>query len=315
VDLNALLAHHARTMSSHYRGDLADHAPMALRALARLGASDARLAEFYASYLPQLEPMGADETRAVDVIHKALLAHGVSSVLRIHLPRVLEGLVGGAFHGVIRVAWALAEPACDDVRELAVALVYAESEATRLFAAGRKRTPTTKDVMALLAQLQMLHLEKPTLPTIAKRMKAIASDPRVLRIVDQLHIDDDTILHTLSHTAQRLHQVADDFTSMHALTGLSAVRQLLPRAPHVDTHDVKLQLWEAFAVAYVVVGAPELPQVDEVTTSWSEIGALALASNDDHVAKYVCACEDEESATGDGIHRTLAVRTATRGFT
>ncbi len=52
----SLISDHNKKYSSQYRGELANHLPMALVALERLGADSDRLTAFRDHYIKRLEP-------------------------------------------------------------------------------------------------------------------------------------------------------------------------------------------------------------------------------------------------------------------
>ena len=114
----------AHRFGAFYRGYLANHLPMALVALDRMGADDAALARFEAGHvLTHLEPIERDPDfqRAVEVAEARLAREGRDAVLRCDLERLLTGIGSGAFHGAIRTAYALES---GSPRELAHALAY-----------------------------------------------------------------------------------------------------------------------------------------------------------------------------------------------
>ena len=83
--------------------DFSDHLPMALVALDRLGASDARLAEFSERYSRSLVPVRAE----VQTVRERYGADSDDDVVARHLPRFVPGIGSAAFHCVIRLAYAI----------------------------------------------------------------------------------------------------------------------------------------------------------------------------------------------------------------
>lgn len=121
MTLRSLLDAGAR-FDAEYRGGLSNHLPMALTALSRLGADDARLERFAAGYAARLEAAPAGErwpagdawtgrfgdraawTAYRDLFRQWLQAEGAQSVLRQALPALMPGCGAAAFHGPIRAA-------------------------------------------------------------------------------------------------------------------------------------------------------------------------------------------------------------------
>ena len=104
---------------------LTNHLPMALVAKAGLGATRSELERFTAKYRRRLVATGESErhlTKAtwrsaigeshayvdlVDYFDREIDEHGVEETLRSHLDALVDGVSGAAFHGVIRLAYAL----------------------------------------------------------------------------------------------------------------------------------------------------------------------------------------------------------------
>ena len=123
MDLLALLEAGAG-FDAEYAGGLSNHRPMALLALARLGAPASRLEAFAQRYArrlqaappPQAWPAGEPWDRRLgqrqawpqyrDFFRQQLRRQGRPSLLRQVLPRLMQGCGAAAFHGLIRVAYA-----------------------------------------------------------------------------------------------------------------------------------------------------------------------------------------------------------------
>jgi hypothetical protein len=305
---------------AEYSHNLASHLPMALVALARLGADDQRLTDFaqrYATRLhsaPPAEPWPPGEawkSRLGDprawpayrsLFNEWLDHEGAPAVLAQALPPLLHGVGAAAFHGPIRVAYALA---AGHSHELADALAY---WACRWFALGEM--PTTgreRDPAAVLARL---HIAKPRRPLIAERMALVARQAAFARVAACLQIDCDTTLAQLAALAARLYAASDNFTVLHLVTSAHAVRLLLPWLDTDECNDALGQYWLAFVAGYaasgLTAGLPNVPPAE--LRPWSEIVARAIASDDDHVIKLVDSCREQELAYGGEVWRAAASR-------
>jgi hypothetical protein len=212
--LRALLTDAAR-FDAEYRGGLSNHLPMALTALTRLGADDERLAEFAQRYAQRLHPATALEAWAAGdpwrgrfgdplawpayrSLFREWIAHeGASAVLAQCLPPLMEGVAAAAFHGAIRVAYALAANHAD---ELADGLAY---WSCRWFFCGAPRQGgSEREPARVLARLDFAHELAPQ-PLIAQAIAAAAAHPHFDASLAPLHVN-------LRTTLPRLAQIASE---------------------------------------------------------------------------------------------------------
>jgi hypothetical protein len=96
-----------------------------------------------------------------------------------------------------------------------------------------------------------------------------------------------------------------DFTALHAVTSTHALRVLLPWFPD---RDLALRYHaQALVAAYVRMNAPRIDaRFDAEAPSWETIDTRAIASEDDHDAKFVYSCSQEQAARGDALYRRAA---------
>ncbi|CAD5370125.1 conserved hypothetical protein [Rubrivivax sp. A210] len=295
-----------RGWDAEYASGLSNHLPMALTALAALGADEARLQQFAAGYSTRLRPAPAREEwpagdpwagRLGDVAawpaYRSLFGQwlqyeSVDAVLAQALPQLMPGVGAAAFHGLIRVAAALRAGHAD---ELADALAYWACRWLDLGqhqAAGRVADPAR-----LLARL-------PAAATsgglIFERMRAAAAQPGFNAVVAQWKPGEQAEqgLARLARLAARIHAASGGFTALHLVTSAHAMRLLLP---FVDEPLPALRsYWRAFAAAVAASGAADGALPDP--RPWDELVAAALAQADDHVIKLVDACREEQQAHG-----------------
>ncbi len=298
---------------AEYGGGLANHLPMALVALQRLGADDAHLQAFGERYRQRLEPappaavwpggqawtlrLGQREAWPLyrDLFARWLQRDELGDVLRQALPRLMVGCGAAAFHGLIRTAYALqsAQP-----QEMADALAY---WACRWLDLGTSRAHGRTDDPARL--LPRLPVPGGGQRLIFERMQAAADLPAFATTVAQLRVDDRT-LQRLAELAAGLYARSGNFTVLHLVTSAHAVRVLLPfvdePAPAVRAY------WRAFAAgcAGTDVEADEAPPLQP----WERIVEHALASDDDHVIKLVHSCREQTGAYGGTAWQRAASR-------
>ena len=288
---------------AEYAGGLANHRPMALLALARLGATEAQLNAFAQTYSRRLQPAPphspwpAGDAWASrlgergawpayrDLFGEWLLHEHSSHVLRQALPRLMRGCGAAAFHGLIRTAYALH---ASRRQELADALAY---WACRWLDLGASQGAALEgDPEAVLRQMHAVHSSA---GLIAQRMEVAAATPHFQATVTRLHVHDGT-LPQLAALAAQAFAASGNFTALHLVTSAHAVRLLLPCVD--EPLPALAGYWRAFAAAVcasgMTVGTAPTPR------PWSELVAAALASEDDHVIKLVDSCREEQRAHG-----------------
>jgi len=232
----------------------------------------------------------------------ALARDGRDAVLRAALPALLPGVAAAAFHGAIRTAHAV-EAAHEG--ELACALAYwawrwqplapaprgavmpIEAWCERLVAAGE-----TCAFDGSLISLRMAHAAQSALYHELAGSLAPAID-----LPDRL----------LAFAAQRYADTRN-FTVLHMVTGLRALRVLLPWVR--DSDAALREVVPAFTAAYLsaAIRTAALPPIPVMT--WSAIVRRAIASDDDHVIKLVHACHGAAQRKVPGPFLAAAARAA-----
>lgn len=309
---------------------LSNHLPMALVALDRLGADGDRLTEFARRYVRRLVPVPDgeaiatfDEWRAArggrDVYGPArsyleaqLASHGLDEVVRRHVVHLVDGLSGAAFHGIIRLAYAL--ESTSDAR-VAAGLAYLTQVHQPLGACGRADPVTDDPVVALrrVADLEGLRAASAA-GNIGERMRAVAQRDEFRDVVDWLAVTEDTPAR-LVDAATALYAQTDDFTALHGLTGSHAIGVV---ARFVDDGAALCAWWfQALAAAYVTIGAPRLADPTaavrpwlESPDTWDEIASSATASDDEHVIKLVYTARTLDATSSNPLLRAAAARQA-----
>lgn len=130
----------------------------------------------------------------------------------------------------------------------------------------------------------------PTQPTIDVEMRLVAHDERFAALGAALAVTDDTddADEQLAAAALRVCAATNDFTALHAVTGLAAVRSLRPWIE--DSRLATRYAFQALVAAYLSRGAPPLwsrDHYDEVAASAprdvAEVRRRAAASDDARV--------------------------------
>jgi hypothetical protein len=308
-----------------YQDQLTSHLPMALHCLHRLGASPQRMQEFYAVYARrfhgQSQPFVAPESplaiadwrqlRGQSDAYPTLLAYfnglvarnGTETALRLALPDLMPGVAAAAFHAVIRTAHAV-EAA--HAGELAAALAYWAWRWQPL-----AEPPITGPSIEFDSWAKLLIEKAPgwhsDVPLIAIRMHQASQSDVYLALAGALPPTEsvEKRIADLAALAVDRYVVKPNFTVLHMITGLRALRTLLPWLQDCET--LQTMLVHCFVAAYLAARIkPSDPAPLPKAKSWPEVIEVALSSNDDHLIKLVHACRDEAEQYGEGRYLLAA---------
>jgi hypothetical protein len=301
-----------------YATGLSNHLPMALIALDRMGASPARLEAFYARYAPRLARRGQPDTpldprdswgvarnfEGVFAYFRALLAaQGKERVLQIWLPVLMPGVATGAFHPMIRLAYAVD---AYEESEMAFGLASWVTEHRSLDGLGAPTRRTLDDIVQSLSHQVAQHalhsgliidrlVEVSQLPAV----RLAATQPEHLQFAD------------VANFAIRMYAAREDFTVLHMVTGCHAFRLLIPYLD--DVANATRHLWHAMMLAYLSTGlTPQRLNAASAATNldWPRCLARAVQSDNDHVIKLAYTAWREASVTQDPLYLYAACRIA-----
>ncbi|MHB8378365.1 MAG: questin oxidase family protein [Acidimicrobiales bacterium] len=321
--LNEGLIYDATTSSG-----LTNHLPMALVAKAALGAGPTELVRFANKYRSRLVAVNEPVERLTNVTWRRALGErsayadlqdyfnreigecGVEETLRGHLHHLVEGVSGAAFHGVIRLAYALDS---GELRRVGSGLAYLASSFITLGPLERDSL-RSDDPELLFGELAKDHHRSSLTParTISEEMKRAASNPLFSRVVSSLKIDDDTP-RRLAHVALKVYASTDDFTALHGVTGLEALSKIRPYVE--DRERLDRASFQALTAAYLSIGAPSVwsaARLDDMVASTKLDGvtvrATAAMSDDAHVAKIVFTSSRRLVESGEPLYAAVAER-------
>jgi Questin oxidase-like len=307
---------------------LTNHLPMALVAKAGLGASRDELERFSTKYRKRLVPTGdptvlltsgtwrsaiGNHDAYVDLTEyftREIAEHGVDQTLRGHLDDLVDGVSGAAFHGVIRLAYALdvASPA-----RVAMGLAYLASSVMTL-GPLEEGSVTSDDPETLLRELSGTWEWRPddSVGNISARMRLVADQPQFAMAAGLLSLDPTTHAR-LADAALRVYASTDDFTALHGVTGLEAISHLRPYVSDVERLD--RAAFQALAAAYLSIGAPDIwsamrlsEMADATTLDEFDVASRAACSDDEHVAKIVFTSRRLNLNTSDPLYLAVAER-------
>ena len=326
LDTNTLkLIGEGNRHSAFYQGNLANHLPMALVALDRLGATREQVSAFAARYASKLEPMPAPAETITRETADAFLGRaeafaswifffeneftraGVHGTVQRWMSRLLPGVGSFAFHGVIRLAYAVES---GDKKELARALASWAASYTTLgeLPASSRSSASPAEVLSALNGDPRFTRGRYTGGRITERMARAAADPEATRLMARAGADKINIA-SLAQAILGAYAATGDFTVLHGLTACHAFRALMPFME--DPALGERYLWQALVCAYLSAGGPAAgkPLSGDESLPWDEIRRRAAGSHDEHDLKLAYSAWEEWKNYGDDLYRRVASAT------
>jgi hypothetical protein len=309
VDVSATLDEYAASSANYGAANfpLSNHLPMAVIALAEMGAKPARISSWAANYaiVHELPDAEMDERDARAFWSQRIAIQGRDAVLAGALPALIDGIGAAAFHSAIRAGYAVEQ---QDDRELASAL---ESWQREFLALPVPAVTHTVPVAEALTKLAATAVRVEPRGLIATRMLAAAGNPAFVTVAQAVPSSAD--LDALAIAAAVAFAESGDFTALHVMTGTYAMRALSRFVPDLDA--AMPAFWRAYASAALVAGA--IPSLDperlaalrtEASRGWYELLVEAVAHDDEHVIKSTYTAWRLDEALRDPVFRTAARR-------
>jgi Questin oxidase-like len=318
-----------------YAGRLANHGPMAAEALVVLDRPDAVVpwVEAYRKRLrahpPGTRPIDpkewrealGDDARVGDWIvffDRRIEERPWRDVLVEWVPRLSPGVIAAAFHGVIRTAHATRSLDAAGTparrRELAEGLGYWAATYEVLPESSHAAAPGALP-SASIGRVESLPSDR-QIPTgnITDRLAPLGRFPPFAAVADLIDVsaEPSPLLSNMTETfaAVFLANVPPRswITYVHAVTGPSAIRLLLP---HLDARSRSALLrygWQGAAALYASSGgrppAPAAPPPKPVDRE--DLVDRALATGDEHAIKFTEACLREHAVDPKPIYLSAA---------
>ncbi|MBD8512746.1 questin oxidase family protein [Photobacterium sp. WH77] len=281
-----------------YGPELSNHLPMALVALARCGASPLQLQHFYQKYTPQLQPirqgnptqetapeLGIRDSFAAFYrqFRQHIAAQGVVSVLHEWLPVLLPGLATSAFHGLIRLSYAVETGESD---EIAVSLAYWASEYQALGELHFTEQYQAETQLEQACEAFRHYAFQPGI--IVDRVNEVVHHAAYQSIAA---VPDDLTESDIARLTIRAYLASNDFTLLHGVTGFDALLQLMPFLP--DRRLALAYYWQGYVAAFCSTQDrpfPNQPQPSSIEPDWVAWFSTVATLSDDHSIKLTYSC-------------------------
>lgn len=311
---------------------MANHLPMILIALDRMGATDEQISTYPSRYRAVTPLVSIEMPSAGRINHDNWKRHlgvrdyeldyraffigvtsdiGIEAALDTYLDDLIPGIASSAMHALMRLAYAKIS---NNAEEVGVALGY---WAMAYLTLGDLSGPgNTEDPVEILLRMHDMSDLKETTSTpndlLWEWMVETASKPSFSEVGSWLTITDKT-MGKLRQAAAILMASTMTFEALHAVTALHWLRilDLEPKANAIAMRGY----WTAVASVYQKIGMP-MPlgseAIEEMRNAdcpdWEEIRAKACASDDEHDISFVFSSGEEFDYTGDRIFQVLSAR-------
>ena len=321
----------SRRWSAEFPYCLANHLPMVLVALQRMGASAARLEEYCQAYdaANHLAPIPAPVAaitqgnwrlhlgaREREGDYRAFFSQevarlGATAAAIQYLPDLFPGFAASALHAFMRMAYATLT---DSDEETAAALGYWAATYLPL-GAPSGAPPITEDPLSVLLGLY----DSPAFRGIETErdllwhfMRETARRPEFAPVIDRLAIGPATRARVAAVSLALL-AATQDFCAIHAVTGGHWLRLIEPRTP--DPAVPLRYLWQAVAAVVPKMGFPVPPSPEQLEDwrqrplpAWPEIFAEAITHDDEHDLSLTFSASEEFKLYGDPLYKYVAAQ-------
>lgn len=308
---------------------LANHLPMVLEALGRLGASPDRLEAYAEHYnrvhaVPQMPARVAplsnqtwrsaigDRSREADLrdfFASEVSRLGGGETIRLYMPDLAQGVAASATHGLMRLAYAVRRR---DEAEIGIALGY--WAATYLAFPVRTGTAKAGPVELVLEMHGNPDFANITVSStlLWKWIEHMGTLPQFQKLLSRMD-PEQTNLESLRQASLALYAGTMTFEALHAVTGCHWLRLVWP---FVDAPGALASYWwENVLALYARIGLPALPDTEALEAMRQQplppdqdIAAAAVASDDEHDHSLVFSAFEEFALTGDRLYKVVAAR-------
>jgi len=310
---------------------LANHAPMVLVAMRQMGASGARIQEWYDVYdashpLPEqpapVAPITAEnwrdhlgdrdreaDYRAYFVAEAQRL--GIDAVIREYVPQLAPWMAASAIHPLMRMGYALI---AEDTDEVGTAIGYWATTALEIPISIEGQSPITDplDIVAAVPELPGVRDYQVEIDLLWHHIRAVTSSEGFAPLAGRL-VMTPACPRRMAELSLALFAGTMDFSALHAVTGFHWLRLM---RPHLDDPDALYPiLWAIIAALIPKIGFPTLPTADELdemrkipVPDWPEIFAKAVASADEHDISLTFSAHEENKVWNDPLYKVVAAR-------
>lgn len=288
------------------RNGFISHLAMSLVAARRIGASATELQAWFDDQTSGDFLRARARPARLDEDSERIRRRGIDAEVAERLPALIDGPSSQFFHAVIRLELAID---AGDPAQVANALDNWEADHPAI---GPEPSGTGDDSFEQLLERLAGHPEASG--AASWDLDGAAGADWFTEAMDHLEVGPDLLDQVAASVVTR-HTDPHHFGTLHLVTGTRALRAVSRHLGDDDRRRLAARSAQAVAAALTSFGllAPTRPGTierwrEEAPDDWRPIARAAIDSGDPHVAKVVYACQLEESATGDPLYRTIALR-------
>lgn len=323
MDMKNILKGHSKLKPTFGNG-LTNHLPMVLYSMNHLGFKEDDIKKYAENYVNERSIVCSERCHFVindlsDYLGKKkyyselvvffankIDKDGVEKVIRAYIDILLEGSSGDAFHGLIRLAYAL-EYGYED--EICRALAYmADSYVNYDINVFDLPSRDPMETIMMMSRSEYFKERTFKLPLIIGRMIEISKDQETLSLLNRLpnKYVSEKCIHEL---AIRLYSLTENFTMLHGFTSTHALSILLP---YINKKELVFQLhWLHIQIAYLSTNCTEIKPFEKYKdASWEWIFEKVRLSNDEHTMKLIYSlhkCNDKfQNESWSSLYNQLA---------
>ena len=324
-------------LNRHRTGELADynvtanHAPMVLIALYRMGADLDQLRQYYAHVETGRPASETDSLQGRQIDHGTwtkhlgtlgawssyrqffqaeIDKHGVQEVLATYVSPLMRGVAGHAFHPLLRVGYGID---LNDKDEIAFGLaVWASVYLPAPEIPKSKVRVKPAHMLNEMVNSELLRSVKPGSQSIARRIGQFYAHDEFRRLLQPIDLDSDRPLDAIARAIADAFSTHHHFTMLHGVTSCHAMRMV---PPYCENQEEALSMyWFSVCAAYLSVvnvpGSPHQPLPDREAgeTDWPRIHRDAIATGNEHTIKLAYTCFKESAEYRHANYAGFALR-------
>jgi len=309
-----------------YANDLTNHLPMALRALDQLGADENCLTSYAKGYIEykKVAPLKMDlfvidktnwqknlglkkyEDAYREFFSKEYDFLGREKFIKTYLNHFSRGFGSAAFHGLIRIAYAIR---FDNDNEVINAFSYM-AIVYKPYNFEGYQTSSVHDILEVLVSSHHFKNKKYQGNNISERMFEAFNDIKSVILLRKLP-KDQLNLKVIKETVIELLCQTESFTVLHAVTASHALSNVFEYISNKE--DVLSDFWLLIQLAYLSTNCVEAKTYEpEPVMTFDEVKEKVLSSYDAHVIKLVYSCYEEYQLTHNNKYHYIASVVAKR---